>query len=70
MQTAQLTQIVRQKDPELLKAAEHLSKGEVAPGIAMLQQQGRVTEVKLSPQQRGRKRWRDDPALMKFLDGL
>ena len=30
MQTAQLDQIVRQKDPELLKAVEHLSKNETA----------------------------------------
>ena len=51
MQTAQLTQIVRQKDPELLKAVEHLSKGEISPGIALLRQQGRVTEI-ADPQQR------------------
>ena len=51
MHTAQLDQIVRQKDPELLRAVEHLSKGEIAPGIAMLQQQGRVTEI-ADPQQR------------------
>jgi conjugative relaxase-like TrwC/TraI family protein len=51
MQTVLLTQIVRQKDSELLKAVEHLSKGEIAPGIAMLQQQGRVTEIR-DPQQR------------------
>jgi conjugative relaxase-like TrwC/TraI family protein len=51
MQTAQLDQIVRQKDPELLKAVEHLSKNETAMGVQMLQQQGRVTEI-LDPQQR------------------
>jgi conjugative relaxase-like TrwC/TraI family protein len=51
MQTAQLTQIVRQKDPELLKAVKHLSKGEIASGISMLQQQGRVTEIS-DPQHR------------------
>ncbi len=50
MHTAQLDQIVRQKDPELLKAVEHLSKGEIAPGIAMLQQQGRITEIADAPQ--------------------
>jgi ATP-dependent exoDNAse (exonuclease V) alpha subunit len=50
MHTAQLDQIVRQKDPELLKAVEHLSKGEIAPGIAMLQQQDRITEIADSPQ--------------------
>jgi conjugative relaxase-like TrwC/TraI family protein len=51
MQTAKLDQIVRQKDPELLKAVEHLSKNETALGIQMLQQQGRVTEI-VDPQQR------------------
>jgi conjugative relaxase-like TrwC/TraI family protein len=45
MQTARLDQIVRQKDPELLRAVEHLSRGEVAEGVAMLEQQGRVTEI-------------------------
>jgi hypothetical protein len=45
MHTARLDQIVRQKDPELLKAVEHLSKGEIAQGIGMLQQQGRVTQI-------------------------
>jgi ATP-dependent exoDNAse (exonuclease V) alpha subunit len=51
MQTAQLDQIVRQKDPELLKAVEHLSKNETTIGVQMLQQQGRVTEI-VDPQQR------------------
>jgi ATP-dependent exoDNAse (exonuclease V) alpha subunit len=51
MQTAQLDQIVRQKDPGLLKAVEHLSKNETATGVRMLQQQGRVTEI-VDPQQR------------------
>jgi conjugative relaxase-like TrwC/TraI family protein len=45
MHTAQLDQIVRQKEPELLRAVEHLSKGEIAPGIAALQKQGRITEI-------------------------
>ena len=45
MQTVQLDQIVRQKDPELLKAVELLSKNETAVGVQMLQQQGRVTEI-------------------------
>jgi hypothetical protein len=45
MRIAQLDQIVRQKDPELLKVVEHLSKGDVMTGIRMLQEQGRVTEV-------------------------
>ncbi len=51
MQTAQLDQIVCQKDPELLRAVEHLSKGEIMQGITMLQQQGRVTEI-ADPRQR------------------
>src|SRR6185437_13417970 len=45
MRSALLDRIVRQKDPELLKAVEHLSKGEVETGVRMLQQQGRVTEI-------------------------
>ncbi|MGB0064514.1 MAG: AAA family ATPase [Terracidiphilus sp.] len=45
MKTATLDQIVRQKDPELLRAVEHLSRGEVAGGIALLEQQGRITEI-------------------------
>jgi ATP-dependent exoDNAse (exonuclease V) alpha subunit len=45
MQTAQIDQIVRQRDPQLLKAVEHLSKNETEIGVQMLQQQGRVTEI-------------------------
>jgi conjugative relaxase-like TrwC/TraI family protein len=45
MHTAQLDQIMRQKDPELLKAVEHLSKNETQTGISMLQSQGRITEL-------------------------
>jgi ATP-dependent exoDNAse (exonuclease V) alpha subunit len=51
MKTAELNQIVRQKDPDLLRAVEHLSRGEVAEGIALLEQQGRVTEIS-DPQRR------------------
>ena len=52
MKTTQLDQIVRQREaPELLKAVEHLSRGEVPEGIALLEQQGRVTEI-ADPQQR------------------
>ena len=52
MRTAQLDQIVRQREaPELLKAVEHLSRGEIAEGVALLEQQGRVTEI-ADPQQR------------------
>jgi len=45
MQTSQLDQIMRQKDPELLRAVEHLSKNETIIGLSLLQQQGRVTEI-------------------------
>ena len=45
MQTAMLDRIVRQKDPELLRAVEYLSKNETEVGIRLLQQQGRVTEI-------------------------
>jgi len=45
MNTARLDQIVRQKDPELLRAVEHFSRGEVAEGVVLLEQQGRITEI-------------------------
>ncbi|MGA7521965.1 MAG: MobF family relaxase [Acidobacteriaceae bacterium] len=45
MQTAMLDKIVRQRDPQLLKAVEHLSQNEIEIGVQMLQQQGRVTEI-------------------------
>jgi conjugative relaxase-like TrwC/TraI family protein len=45
MRTSQLDQIVRQKDPELLRAVEHLSRNETAIGIQLLQQQGRIAEI-------------------------
>jgi len=45
MQTAQLDQIVRQRDPQLLKVVEYLSRNETEIGVQMLQQQGRVTEI-------------------------
>jgi len=51
MRTSQLDQIVRQKDPELLRAVEHLSRNETVTGIQLLQQQGRITEIP-DPQQR------------------
>jgi len=51
MKTAKLDQIVRQKDPELLRAVEYLSRGEVVEGVALLEQQGRVTEIS-DPQKR------------------
>jgi len=45
MHTAQLDQIVRQKDPELLRAVEHLSRHETAAGIAILQEHGSITQI-------------------------
>jgi conjugative relaxase-like TrwC/TraI family protein len=46
MKTSHVDQIVRQRNaPELLKAVEHLSRGEIAEGVALLEQQGRVTEI-------------------------
>jgi conjugative relaxase-like TrwC/TraI family protein len=52
MKTAQLDQIVRQREaPELLRAVKHLSRGEIAEGVALLEQQGRVTEI-ADPHQR------------------
>jgi ATP-dependent exoDNAse (exonuclease V) alpha subunit len=46
MRTSQLDQIMRQKDPELLKAVQHLATGATAEGIRLLGEQGRVTEIK------------------------
>jgi ATP-dependent exoDNAse (exonuclease V) alpha subunit len=45
MQTSQLDKIMRQKDPELLKAVEHLSKNETEQGVKLLASQGRITEI-------------------------
>lgn len=51
MRTAQLDQIMRQKDAALLKAVEHLSNNETAVGIEMLAQQGRIRQIE-DPQER------------------
>ena len=45
MQTSKLDKIMRQKDPELLKAVQHLASGETVQGIALLAEQGRITEI-------------------------
>jgi ATP-dependent exoDNAse (exonuclease V) alpha subunit len=45
MQTSQLDRIMRQKDPELLKAVQHLASNETEKGIALLAEQGRVSEI-------------------------
>ena len=51
MKTVQLDQIMRQKDPELLKAVEHLSNHETAIGVELLAQQGRIAQI-VDPEQR------------------
>jgi ATP-dependent exoDNAse (exonuclease V) alpha subunit len=45
MRTAQLDQIIRQKDPGLLEVVRHLSNNETKICVDLLQQQGRVTEI-------------------------
>ena len=45
MQTARLDTIVRQKDPELLRAVQHLAANETEKGVALLSEQGRVTQL-------------------------
>jgi conjugative relaxase-like TrwC/TraI family protein len=45
MQTSQLDQIMRQKDPELLKAVQHLANNETVKGVALLAEQARITEI-------------------------
>jgi ATP-dependent exoDNAse (exonuclease V) alpha subunit len=46
MQTSRLDTIMRQKDPELLRAVQHLATNETEKGIALLAEQGRVTELR------------------------
>lgn len=45
VRTAQLDEIVRQRDPELKAVVEHLSRGEVYSAAAQLDRQGRVYEI-------------------------
>ncbi len=45
MRTSQLDRIMRQKDPELLKAVEQLAKNNTEQGIDMLASQGRIREI-------------------------
>ena len=45
MRTSQLDQIMRQKDPELRRAVELLANNETEKGVALLAEQGRVTEI-------------------------
>ena len=63
MHTAQLDQIVRQKDPLLKEAVEQLARGEVREAIENLAQQGRVHEF-ANPQERMKaiaERYADSP---------
>jgi hypothetical protein len=45
MRTSQLDQIMRQKDPELRRAVELLAANDTEKGVALLAEQGRVTEI-------------------------
>jgi conjugative relaxase-like TrwC/TraI family protein len=45
MQTSQLDQIMRQKDHELRRAVELLAANDIEKGVALLSEQGRVTEI-------------------------
>ena len=48
MQTSKLDTIMRQKDPDLLRVVQHLATNETEKGIALLTQQGRVTELPIA----------------------
>ena len=50
MRTAKLDTIMRQKDPELLRAVQHLAANETEKGIALLAKQGRVTQLAGAPE--------------------
>ncbi len=50
MQTAKLDTIMRQKDPELLRAVQHLASNETEKGVALLAEQGRVTQLASAPE--------------------
>jgi conjugative relaxase-like TrwC/TraI family protein len=50
MQTSKLDTIMRQKDPELLRAVQHLATNETEKGIALLSEQGRVTQLANAPE--------------------
>jgi hypothetical protein len=45
MRTVRLDQIVRQKNQELKAAVEHFARGEMADGVELLRQQGRIREI-------------------------
>ncbi len=50
MRTSKLDTIIRQKDPELLRAVQHLAANETVKGVALLADQGRVTELRSAPE--------------------
>jgi conjugative relaxase-like TrwC/TraI family protein len=50
MQTSRLDTIMRQKDPELLRAVQHLATNETEKGIALLSEQGRITQLANAPE--------------------
>jgi hypothetical protein len=50
MQTAKPDTIMRQNDPELLRAVQHLAKSETEKGIALLAEQGRITQLISGPE--------------------
>ena len=45
LRTAKLDTIVRQKDPGLLAAVQHLASGQTKEGVQLLADQGRITEI-------------------------
>ena len=50
MQTSKLDTIMRQKDPELLRAVQHLAANETEKGVGLLAEQGRVTQLASAPE--------------------
>jgi conjugative relaxase-like TrwC/TraI family protein len=50
MQTSRLDTIMRQTDPELLRAVQHLATNETEKGIALLSEQGRITQLANAPE--------------------
>jgi conjugative relaxase-like TrwC/TraI family protein len=45
MATAQLNQVIRQKDPVMLHSVEHLSHGRTVAAMQMLEKHGHITEI-------------------------
>jgi hypothetical protein len=50
MQTAKPDTTMRQNDPELLRAVQHLATSETEKGNALLAEQGRVTQLVSAPE--------------------